>query len=95
MKVDSYTKAVLTVIAVALVWIAVRDIPIIATTVAASEREVTVPKGAYSVPLFKGAVPVVIRGISPKEEYGWDPLPVRPQRGDRERRRQDGGQRQN
>lgn len=64
--VDRYTKAVLTVIAVCLLWIVIRDIPLVSTAWAQS-----------GFPTYRGGtVPVTIRGIDECGSCSWESLPV-------------------
>lgn len=63
--VDRYTKLVLTVIAVLLTVIVVRDVAVVQTALA---------QGGW----YRGnTVPVTIRGIDECPSCRWEPLPVR------------------
>jgi hypothetical protein len=62
---DRYTKVVLTIIAVCLCVIVLRDIPVISTAMA--------QHGWYR----GDTVPVTIRGIDECGPCAWEPLPVK------------------
>lgn len=63
--IDRYTKVILTVIAVSLVTIVLRDIPIVRDAIAQSAG-------------YKGnTVAVPIRGIDECAKCAWEPLPVK------------------
>jgi hypothetical protein len=62
--IDKYTKAILTVIAVSLVVIILRDIPLV--------REAFAQSGYTG-----GTVAVTIRGIDECPSCRWEPLPVK------------------
>ena len=65
--VDRYTKFVLTIIAICLVWIVLRDLPLVETVRAQS-----------GFPVYTGGtVPVTIRGIDECASCRWEPLPVK------------------
>ncbi len=66
MHIDLYTKTVLTIIALSLVWLSVRDLPVASTAIAQG-----------SMPMYKGSMAVVIRGIDKQKHHLWDTLPVR------------------
>ncbi len=66
MHIDLYTKTVLTIIALSLVWLSVRDLPVASTAIA-----------QQSMPMYRGSMAVVIRGIDKQEHQLWDTLPVR------------------
>jgi hypothetical protein len=61
---DTYSRAVLTIIAICLVWVVLRDIPL-------------VRKATAETPMYRGGtVPVTIRGIDECAGCRWEPLPV-------------------
>ena len=63
--IDKYTKVILTVIAVCLVVIVLRDIPIVRDAIAQSAG-------------YKGdTIAVTIRGIDECGSCAWEPLPVK------------------
>jgi len=67
--VDRYTRFILTVIAVCLVWIVIRDTPVVATVLAQA-----------GLPTYKGGtVHVTIRGIDECTSCAWESLPVKVQ----------------
>lgn len=63
--VDKYTKVILTIIAVSLVIIILRDVPII--------REALAQTAGYK----GGTIAVTIRGIDECGSCAWEPLPVK------------------
>ena len=62
--VDRYTKAVLTVIAICLVILIARDVPLIKSALAQAN-------------MYEGAMPVVVRGFDQCRECSWDYLLVK------------------
>ncbi len=66
MHTDLYTKIVLTIIALSLVWLSVRDLPVASTAIAQP-----------GMPMYKGSMAVVIRGIDQQVGHQWDTLQVR------------------
>ena len=63
--IDRYTKVILTIIAVCLVIVVLRDVPIIQEALAQNA-------------LYKGGtIAVTIRGIDECGSCAWEPLPVR------------------
>ena len=66
MNIDLYTKAILTIIALSLVWLSVRDLPVASTAIAQAR-----------MPIYRGSMAVVIRGIDHQTGHNWDTLPVR------------------
>lgn len=76
MRLDTYTKMVLTVIAVCLVWICARDITV-TRTVEAQMGSKVILSGADA------PIPVVIQGIKRGknvvgQDLPWEKLPVSP-----------------
>ena len=68
MKTDRYTKAILTLIALCLLWICLRDIPLAPTAEAASLKD-----GGDDV------VKVQIVGIEKASFFPWEPILVKTQ----------------
>ena len=66
MHIDLYTKAILTIIALSLVWLSVRDLPVASTAIAQAP-----------MPMYRGSLAVVIRSIDQQSGLQWDTLPVR------------------
>ena len=71
MKTDLYTKVVLTIIALCLIWVCVREVSVSRTAYAQGGQPV-------SIVGIKGGliIPVGIAGIDRYPATPWDPLPV-------------------
>ena len=72
---DNYSKTMLTIIAACLVWIALKDTPMIRTVEAAFQQEVQVMAGAVSHNRNQGNYP----GLKKlRKDYYWNggPIPV-------------------
>lgn len=70
-KIDLYTKVVLTIIALCLVWLCVKDMPVTRTASAQGAQPVTI------VGITQGMIlPVGISGIDRYPSAPWEPLPV-------------------
>lgn len=71
MKIDLYTKVVLTIIALCLVWVCVKDVSVTQTASAQGTQPVSI------VGITGGLIiPVGISGIEQYPSAPWDPLPV-------------------
>lgn len=71
MKIDLYTKVVLTIIALCLIWVCVKDISFSRTASAQSTQPVSI------VGITQGLIiPVGISGIDQYPSTPWEPLPV-------------------
>ncbi len=73
MKIDLYTKTLLTVIAAALVWICARDLPLVAYARAGDSDVQKVSIVDVDLDYSEQPVPVEITRLS----YGVNPLPVK------------------
>ena len=73
MKIDSYTKVILTIIAACLIWTCARDFPL--------TRSVEAQTGRVTIVGTDYPIPIVIQGIkrgknSIGEAQPWETLPV-------------------